>query len=147
MDPRNFGDTPAAAWLAEIIKNVLRELPGGKSGVDMNLLINMCKGEPKHAQMAMQMLAYALKKDLGARPVSTATGLAQTHRLLLGSIFLAYCVSRDMINPIPPELEFILKWHPIVMQCAEFVSADQDLQRSELRRPTKRPWYKFWHKD
>ena len=146
MEGMTFGDTAAAAWGAELINNVLRELPGGRSKVEMNLLIGMCRAEPKNAQITIQLLADALKKQLDGAPVSQAAGTGQTLRLLIGSTFLAYCVSRGMTTQVPPELEFIVGRYPIIMQCADFVSADQERLLADPVPRTNRRWWMFWRR-
>lgn len=129
-DTPRFGDTSAGVWLLEVLQDCLRELPGNRSVVDMNLLIQKVRAEPKNAQVAMQLIAQELRSGLGDQPVSQAKGLDQTHRLLLGSLCSAYFLYRhvDDGHPLdrpPPELEQILRWHPIIMDCLNFVSSDQ----------------------
>lgn len=108
----------------EIWQDCLLELPRKRSAVDMNLLIQKVRAEPENAQVAMQVLAQELKRGVGDRPVSEAIGLDQTHRLLLGSLYSAYCVYRHVddghpLNRKPPELEQILRWHPIIDECLD----------------------------
>jgi hypothetical protein len=146
MDDMTFGDTAAAAWGAQLINNALRELPGGRSQVEMNLLIEMCRAEPKNAQMTLQLLADALKTQLDGAPVSQASGTGQTLRLLIGSTFLAYSVSREMTDQVPPELEFIVGRYPIIMQCADFVVGDQERLIAGPLPRTNRRWWMFWRK-
>jgi len=137
MSDRKFGDTRHGVWLGELINNCLRELPGGRSSVDMNLLIHMCKDEPKNAQVSMQILAHDLQEKLGDDKVSQATEIGQTFRLLLGSLCAAYCVSREVYDGVPPELEQIIKWNPLIIECANFVSRDQKAIKTPAAYPGK----------
>lgn len=129
-DTLHFDETGAGAWLTEILQDCLRELPRKRSAVDMNLLIQKVRAEPKNAQVAMQLLAQELKRGVGDRPVSEAIGLDQTHRLLLGSLYSAYCVQRHLddghpLDQPPSELAQILRWHPIIVDCLNFVLSQQ----------------------
>jgi hypothetical protein len=124
MNPERFGDTAAAAWLTEVLHSAVREVSGGKNAVDMKLLISMCKAEPKSAQLAMQLLAMTLKEELGGSSIEEARGLAKDWRLVLGSIFTAYCFAVGSNEKIPPELKFIVCQHPIIVACGQFVVKD-----------------------
>lgn len=143
---KTFGDTPAAAWYGDVLNNALRELPRGRSSVDMPLLVAMCKAEPKCAQITLQLLAAELKTQLHGMPVSDAAAEAQTTRLLIGAIFLAYCVSRDAVAELPEELAFIIRLNPLILECANFVSADNVRRQSQVQDQGRRSWWRFWSK-
>ena len=138
-----FGDTSAGVWLSEVYQDCLREVGVGRSSVDIDLLGHKIRAEWKNAQVAMQLLAYELKKELGGLPVSQATGLAQTHRLLLGSVFITYCVMRHLEaghspdklpEEPPPELGPILRMHPLIMESGNFIASENNVANAALSR-------------
>lgn len=145
-----FGDTSAGVWLMEMVNNCLREKKRGRSGVDIILMIHMCKEEPKNAQIAMQLLVHELKKQLEGKGVAEAEGDAQTTRLLIGSLLIAYSVSRGFPDLSPPELEPIMRMHPVIIECADYVAADNQQTTASLytnlssQLNRRKPWWKFW---
>ena len=120
---RRLGDTTHGAFLAELINNCVRDVPGGLV-VDMNLLVQMCRAEPKSAQVALQWAATELTNLLDGHAVSAAAGDAQSMRLLTGSIYLAYCASRGCTDT-PPEIDFILARYPVILASTDYVIANQ----------------------
>jgi hypothetical protein len=99
MNTRIFADTAAGAWGAQLIDKAIRDIPGGRSVVDMNMVIGMCEADPKSAQVVMQLLSQELKNMLEGSPVSEApVGPARYFRLMLGSVFMGYCVSRGFTD-------------------------------------------------
>ena len=91
-----FGDSNYAAWFQEVINDCLIEVSDNKTAVDMNLLVSKfaSNAEFKAGQVMLQMLATDLRKELNGRHISQATGDAMNLRLLIGSVFLAYCAAR-----------------------------------------------------
>ncbi|MGH3115795.1 MAG: hypothetical protein ACRDQ2_01500 [Gaiellales bacterium] len=120
-----IADTSLGGFMGDVLNNCLRELPGGKLGVDMNLLIQMCKAEPKSAQAMMQLLAGELAEKLDGRPVAEASGIAMSHRLVVGALFAAYNLSRGFTTEMAPELRTVVELNPLVLECAEFVLGDE----------------------
>jgi hypothetical protein len=142
-----FGDTAAGVWLGEVYNNCLRETGTNNAQIDMNLLMHMCRNEPKNAQVAMQILAQELRAELKGRPISEASGIGKTWRLLLGCICMGYSVSQGAIDSFPPELETIMKYHPEIIQCMEFVAHENAGRMDELERDLdspRKPWWKLW---
>ncbi len=113
-------------------------------------MIHMCKEEPKNAQIAIQLLAHELEKQLEEKGVAEAEGDAQTYRLLLGCLLMAYSVYRGFPDLVPPELEPTMRMHPVIMECADFVAADNQQTTADLytdlsiQKNRRKPWYKFW---
>ena len=144
----NFNESDAGVWLTQVINNCLRETGTNQSQIDMNLLVNMCRSEPKSAQVGMQFLAQELRKNLNGRPVSGAAGFGQTWRLMLGCILASYCVSWGHTDRFPPELEQILAFNPEIIGCFNFVMASNQGSFEELRadldQPRSEPWWKRW---
>ena len=143
----NFDQSAGGVWLIQVMNNCLREVGHHQSQIDMNLLINMCRSEPKSAQIAMQILAQELRKELRGRPVKEATGMAQTWRLMNGSIFIAYGVAQGRTDRVPPELELTVKHNPEILDCFNFVMEDNrdaiEQLEADLDKPRK-PWWKRW---
>ena len=123
MDQR-FGDTSVGAFIGEVINNCLRE-GDDRLTVDMNLLVSMCRAEPKGAQVAMQVFAADLMRDLDGASVAQAAGNAMNLRLITAALFIAYCASREHVDAVPPELAFAVSRYPVILECAAYVSADQ----------------------
>lgn len=129
MDPLKLGDTPDGVWLMEVMNDCLRDLPNNRTGVDMNLLVNKCRAEPKLAQFAMQMLAEEMKRMLGGRSVKDPPEEAVVSRLVLGSLFQGYCVARNIdaglpIGEFPAELKHIVQRYPLIVECSNVLSED-----------------------
>jgi len=142
-----FGDTAAGVWLGEVINNCFRETGEDSAQVDMNLLMHLCKREPKNAQVAMQVLAQELRTELKGRPVSEASGMGLTHRLLVGCIYSAYCLAREVVGRVPLELEMIVKFNPEILECAVFVANSNEENIRNLDRANasvRKPWWKRW---
>ncbi len=132
-----FSDTPAGVWLSETINYCLGQLPDGRGTLDLKLLIQMIKGEPLNAQTAMWIFASELKTNLGGKPVSEATGMDVTWRLLLGSIYLAYSISQHITDRVPPDLEDLVESNPIISECATFVAKEMSANTDWIAK--KRP--------
>ena len=123
------GETPEFVWLQEVSNEVLRDV-GDRISADMNLLIHMCRSEPKSAQFALQWIAQELKSMLGDRSVDAAQGaLEKTLAFQLGAIGMAYAVSQTPPGAeptIPPELERLIQWHPLILECMNRLSPPPD---------------------
>ena len=91
-----FGDSAAGVWFKEVYDSCIRETSTGKWSIDMSHLVHKCLAEPKNAQITMQFLAQELRKKLAGCSVSEAPKDAWSDRLMLGSIYMAYAVSRDV---------------------------------------------------
>jgi hypothetical protein len=119
------GETPEFVWLQEVSNEVLRDV-GDRTSADMNLLIHMCRGEPKSAQFALQWLAQELNSMLNGRSVDAAEGsLEKTLAFQLGAIGIAYAVSQTPPGEdptVPPELETLIRWHPLIVECMNRLS-------------------------
>lgn len=143
-----FGDSANGAWLAEVYDKCLRETRVGKSQVDVTLLAHMCKKEPKSAQVAMQLMAVELRNHLQGKPVAEATDIGQTHRLLIGSIYIAYSMTYGPINgQLPDELRAIGTIYPEIEQSVEFVLRSNGQSMATLKNMNireKPPWWKIW---
>ena len=83
--------------------------------------VSMCASEPKGAQVAMQIWANDLRDQLGGKSVADAQGNAQTLRLLVGSTFIAYSISRNCLDDVPPELVPIVGMNSVIRESSEFV--------------------------
>lgn len=141
-----FGDSVAGVWLSEAMNKCVRDSASGRAVVDMNLLTHLCRLGPKSAQVAMQILARELRDALHGSPVAEARGIAVDWRLLLGSIYAAYCLSRECVDGIPPEIQFIVRMYPEVMDSFIFVMAGNASRLHELSEQMRkaRPWWQFW---
>ena len=124
-NPEDGAESRYRIWILEFMQNCLRELPGSKSAVDMNLAMSMCHAEPQCAQVAMQALADRLERLLDGKDVSEATGKAETYRLLLVSLLIAYELFRGIVDGIPLEIKRIVEKHPVILDCEQFVINDQ----------------------
>jgi len=129
MVRRTLGDTAYGVFIAELVNNCVRDVPSGLA-IDMNLLMQMCRAEPKSAQVALQWFAQDLTKLLGGQPVEAASGDVQNVRLLVASIYLGYCGAREHVVT-PPEIEWIVEAYPVVLAAVDFVLADQQRRRGD----------------
>jgi hypothetical protein len=64
---------------------------GDSINADVQLIMSMCKAEPKYAQFAMQHLAQDIRNDSRYSGGPEATERLPIARFMLGSLFLAYC--------------------------------------------------------
>jgi hypothetical protein len=115
-----FTDTPAGIWLSEVINHCLGQSPDGGTTVDLQLLIQMTKGEPLNAKMALVILTAGLQSSLRGKPVSEAAGLDLTWRLLLATIYMAYGIAQHVTDHVPPDLQGLVDSNPIILECVRY---------------------------
>jgi hypothetical protein len=129
-----FGDSQAGTWFIEVVNDCVREAPNQTLKINMNLLVQKCKGGPENVPIVLSVRA----KDLSRRPagadVFEATGLAGSFRLLIGSIFLACCASRGIFRRgIPKELDDLVMDNLIIMECVVFLELEKGFTVENLR--------------
>jgi len=127
-----FTDNPTGIWLSEIMHRCLGESSGGTSTVDMQLLIQMIKGEPSNAKIALKILCDGLQTStvLSGEPISEATGHELVWRRLLAAIYIAYSIANDVTDRVPPDLQVLVDSNPIILECAQY-EAKQILANTE----------------
>lgn len=115
------GNAPEFKWLQEVWTRCLIDA-GGRLQMDFNLLLAMCRDEPKSAQFAMQFLAREADRLLqGKAAVDAPEGEPATVVFVLGCVFTGYCAARmpDPEHPtMPAEIIPILRMYPIIEECA-----------------------------
>jgi hypothetical protein len=128
-----FGETPEGIWFKDMYQNCLQELPGGRQSVDINLMVEMCKNDPRCALIGVQMLVHLLLQALGGKPIAEAPDEAAMWRLLLGTLPMAYSISRGEVEHVPPELAKLFEMHPVIPECVSFVASyNLDLQKKRI---------------
>ncbi len=123
----NFFDSAEGKWFRKLLETSMVERPGKPISINATAVAQMCSADPKSAQVAMQLLAQQLNEKLKGQPVSDAEDVAGDQRLVLGTLFLAYCAVRHVegnvsLGAIPKELQFIIDQYPIIMECMQFVT-------------------------
>jgi hypothetical protein len=114
-----LGDTAEHAWMLEFLERCFPESENRVNG-DFNLAMEMCKAEPKHAQVGMQWLAQEIRSG------NHDQERLSFFRFSLGVLFMAYAglaaaEGRCAPGEVPPELEFALKHNPEIIACANEV--------------------------
>ena len=111
-----WGESPEHAWTAEFLERCFPE-SAGRVNADMNLAMAMCKAEPKHAQVAMQLLAQEIRarsaEDTGIPFLRFALGA-----LFLSYVGLAYAEGRCPEGEVPQELHVPMQGNPEILECA-----------------------------
>jgi|GEM_PF-3557324 len=123
----DFFDSAEGKWFRKLLETGLVERPDRPLSINASVVAQMCSAEPKSAQVAMQLLAQQLNEKLKGKPVAEAEEIAGNQRLVLGSLFHAYCAVRHVegnipLGTVPQEIQFIIEQYPIVLECARFVS-------------------------
>jgi hypothetical protein len=120
--PPVVGNAPEYKWLKEVWNRCLNDT-GDHVQMDLNLLVSMCRDEPRSAQFALQLHAQDVLQWLGGAAAKDApSGAPATYVFVLGCLFTAYCAAHmpDPEHPsIPPEIIPILERYPIIMECVE----------------------------
>jgi hypothetical protein len=97
---------------------------GEKVNADVQLIMSMCKAEPKSAQFAMQNLAQTVRNDTQNADDPEAAARLPVARFMLGALFTCYCglalaEQRVPRGQYPPELAQIMQWYPEIEECVE----------------------------
>jgi hypothetical protein len=126
-----LGETPEGIWIAEVLQNCVIEKQEGYQSIDLNLLIQMCKNEPKSALVALQIFSDNMMKLLNGKSVEEADGFAINLRLLIGSIAMGYMISQDRSDgTAPEELALVATRYPIIKDCLSYVlSFNKDIYK------------------
>jgi len=127
FDSIALSDSPYGLWLPKLLNDGLVERPGKPLAINATVVTEMCRVDPKSAQVAMQLLAQQLEENLKGRPVAEAEDFAAVQRLVLGTLFHSYCVARHFeaaipLGSVPQELRWVLERYPLIAECAQFVS-------------------------
>ncbi len=142
----------AQAWLKQFLSTAWRDLPSEKFEVDLKAAMTMCGVDPKSARLAMDMVAHSLKDRLGSLSVSEApAGTPQKQRLMLGAVFISYCVARGFnertVQTVPLEFGSLLWENPVILECANFVFEQHPgLLLGIIDQREMRPWWVTWRK-
>ena len=123
----DFFDSAEGKWFRKLLETSLVERPDRPISINATVVTQMCGADPKSAQVAMQLLAQQLNEKLKGKPVSEAEDVAGNQRLVLGTLFHAYCTVRHVegnipFGTVPQEIQFIIEQYPIILDCARFVS-------------------------
>ena len=123
MPGSTLGRTPEFAWMMELMQRGFPEI-GDKIGADMQIVMSMCKAEPKSAQFTMQSFAEDVRRDSRNPLDPDAAARLPVARFMLGALFLGYCAlavaeQRVPEDQIPAELTHILQRYPEIQQCAD----------------------------
>ena len=119
-----IGETPEHAWLVELLNRAFPET-GRRVSADFQLIMTMCKAEPKAAQYGMQFLAQEVRKLRNKNKDPASHEKLSFTSFALGALFTAYsglAVAAGIITEsdlYPPELEMIVRTYPEVLECAE----------------------------
>lgn len=121
-----LGDTSEGLWLSDVFNNCLK-ISNNKWVVDMNLLVSMCRSEPKCALVAIQVLAYDLEERDTDENFSNIPEDLSFIPLLVGSIAMAYIAANHLltnqpIDQCPEEMVLTIHDHPVIEKCIKYVT-------------------------
>lgn len=120
-----IGDTPAGAWMLEMVENCCIS-QDGQDAIDVRMMIKMCDAEPKSAQIVLQLYASGLTEKLGDISVKDAPPELAGERLIVGTLYMAYLISQIQGSGLPESvvserLKPIRDLHPIIGECFKWV--------------------------
>jgi hypothetical protein len=125
MPQSTLGQTPEYAWLMELMQRGFPET-GHRINADVQVIMSMCKAEPKSAQFAIQHLAQDVREARRQPKDPDAAERLPIAEFMLGALFLGYCAlamaeGRVPENRYPPELAFSMQLYPEIQQCADAI--------------------------
>lgn len=119
-----LGETPEHSWLLELLNRAFPET-GRKVSADLQLIVAMCKAEPKAAQIGMQFLAEDVRRLRNEENTPASREKLSFVSFALGALFTAYsglALAEGRIaesDKYPPELDWTVRTYPEVLECAE----------------------------
>ena len=114
-------------WLQATVNECFQQAPDGRLALEMSSLTARVRREPTRACEAIAMLAWEISRALGGRPVTEASGIQATNRLLLGGLCSAHFVyaSSDLGLPAgtpAPDLRPLLERYPLIIESVNLLA-------------------------